>query len=378
MDISNGIFRSMRVSLLTSKLAQSYRKLIVLCSILIVFSVGAQAEPNKANMAKPMPNAAALASLALSNQPPASEIPQNRQAMVEQCQENEICQRMLELCQQIGGCFVLVPFCLSNLDVCEEIVVDLACEFEGDCEDFRECDEDEEECEDFRECDEDDEECEDFRECDEDDEECEDFRECDEDDEEECEDFRECDEDDEEECEDFRECDEDDEEGEQSCHEFDGNASSGYINPNPEANQTVVNVEQDAANKASHFLHQATLGANYATITQVATMGEQAWLQEQFEQPAGYLFPYVDYLLNKAAEYEDEDEELAEEILGSPVKFHMHAWWTQAMTSPDLVRQRVAMALSEIFVVSSNVELIGESPFCYLSILRYVIATQFR
>ena len=107
-------------------------------------------------------------------------------------------------------------------------------------------------------------------------------------------------------------------------------------------------------------MSQATLGANYALVTQVAEQGEAVWLDSQFEQPIGYLFPQIDYLLKKVGTFNNEE---MEEIYGSPLKFHMHAWWTQVMTSPDLVRQRVAMALSEIFVVSSNVEIIGESPY---------------
>ena len=257
-------------------------------------------------------------------------------------------------------------------DECEHDFDDEECdEDEDECEhgfDDEECDENEDECEhdfDDEECDEDEDECEhdfDDEECDEDEDECEhdfDDEECDED-EDECEhdfDDEECDED-EDECEhdfDDEECDEDEEE---LCELLETGVTSSYVNPNPLPNMEIIPVDKVSANRASRFLNQATLGANYPTVTQVAAIGEAQWLEQQFQQPIGYLFPYTDFLL-KEVEEQDEDYEL----LGSPVKFHMHAWWTQAMTSPDLVRQRVAMALSEIFVVSSNVETIGESPY---------------
>ena len=202
-----------------------------------------------------------------------------------------------------------------------------------------ECDKDDEECEgdDEEECAEDEEDCEvDEEECAEDDEDCEgeiDGQECDEENEDECEN-----------------------DGDQST------VTSGYINPNPLPDNTIADVTRDEANKASRFLNQATLGANYPTVTQVAAMGEANWLESQFEQPVGYIFPYTHYLLEQQGNLGEEQEPF-----GSPVKFHMHGWWTQIMTSPDLVRQRVAVALSELFVISSNVEALGESPYAFTS-----------
>lgn len=199
-------------------------------------------------------------------------------------------------------------------------------------------DEDCEENEDEQECDEDSEDCEgeeEEQECNEDEEECE------------------SDEDDDEEC--------DEDEG--SCENEPGKTvTSGYVNPNPVPDNTIVKVERSAANKASRFLNQATLGANYPLVTQVAAMGEAKWLESQFTQPVGYIYPYTHFLLEEQGKLAEEQEPF-----GSPIKFHMHGWWTQIMTSPDLVRQRVAVALSEIFVISSNVETLGESPYAFTS-----------
>ena len=252
---------------------------------------------------------------------------------------------------------------------------------ESDCDGEEDCDADDEEegdepeCDGEEDCDADDEEegdepeCDGEEDCDADDEEegdepeCDGEEDCDADDEEEgdepeCDGEQDCDADDEEEgdepeCDSEEDCDADDEGEEQ--RDF---VTTGFINPNPEPNMTIEDVDIDSANKAARFLHQATLGANYPTITQVAAMGEEQWLEQQFQQPIGYLFPQTEFLLTAM---EQKGEEF--ELFGSPVKFHMHAWLTQAMTSPDLVRQRIAVALSEIFVISSNVETLGESPF---------------
>ncbi len=139
----------------------------------------------------------------------------------------------------------------------------------------------------------------------------------------------------------------------------------GFVNTNPVADATVFTVPIEQANDASRFLTQATLGANYPLITQVAHQGKEAWLESQLAQPPGLTMPYVEYLISP---FEGE-EELSEaqldylfEFQGVPESYFSYSWWTQAMTSPDLVRQRVATALSEIFVISRNVEEIGENP----------------
>lgn len=226
---------------------------------------------------------------------------------------------------------------LSSAQYMEALKIEICNQDEEDCEDEREqeCSEDDEECDDEREqeCSEDDEDCDEEREqkCSEDEEGCDDERE--------------------------QECSED----EEDCDEGDQpTVTSGYVNPNPAPNLTIVEVSRDAANKASRFLNQATLGANYPTVTQVADLGEAAWLEKQFDQPIGYIFPYTHYLLEQQDQLGEEQEPF-----GAPFKFHMHGWWTQVMTSPDLVRQRVAVALSEIFVISSNLETLGESPYAF-------------
>lgn len=102
----------------------------------------------------------------------------------------------------------------------------------------------------------------------------------------------------------------------------------------------------------SRFLGQATLGANFDTIQSVYEQGIDVWLEKQFETPRGFII-------------EDFTRELTILALDStftrggnvnriqPLKeFWQTSWWQYTMTAPDLVRNRVALALSEIFVVS--------------------------
>lgn len=148
----------------------------------------------------------------------------------------------------------------------------------------------------------------------------------------------------------------------------EGTFQSGYKNPNPFPDMRVYAVSREQANKASRFLNQATLGANYATITQVAKMGEEQWLQQQFASKESPITPYATALITAGEKiYQQHEDSLGEEgaiervmeHIGDPERLYINAWWTQAVTAPDTLRHRIATALSEIFVVSNRVEEIG-------------------
>jgi len=92
--------------------------------------------------------------------------------------------------------------------------------------------------------------------------------------------------------------------------------------------------------QASRFLAQASLGADYDEIQRVARIGPNAWLNEQFAKPIGYQQPFLDQRLRMGLEVTSAQRRWS--------------WWQQIMSGPDPLRQRVALALSEIFVVSDN------------------------
>jgi len=103
---------------------------------------------------------------------------------------------------------------------------------------------------------------------------------------------------------------------------------------------------------AVRFLRQASLGANQEYVQYVSEMGFEAWLNEQRNVPASALYTLTNEII-------DEDLELFvanggdPEDFFSPAFYHfLYAWWQTNMTNEDLLRQRVAYALSEIMVIS--------------------------
>jgi uncharacterized protein (DUF1800 family) len=109
------------------------------------------------------------------------------------------------------------------------------------------------------------------------------------------------------------------------------------------------NSSLNAEQEASRFLAQATLGADYALIQQVASLGIEPWIDEQFSLPQSQL---LDYLYT---ELYDEAE------IGTETPWRelfRYALWQITLNGEDLLRQRVALALSEIFVISTETDAI--------------------
>jgi uncharacterized protein (DUF1800 family) len=100
--------------------------------------------------------------------------------------------------------------------------------------------------------------------------------------------------------------------------------------------------------EASRFLAQSTLGASWEEIERTAALGFEGWLAEQFARPVGYHQPLLDDMSRSGVELTAEHRRWA--------------WWQQVMEGPDPLRQRVALALSEHFVVSDNADALGNNP----------------
>jgi uncharacterized protein (DUF1800 family) len=99
--------------------------------------------------------------------------------------------------------------------------------------------------------------------------------------------------------------------------------------------------------EAARFLAQSQFSASDADITAVRSVGFSAWLQQQIARPIGtsgwdWLNSQGYGDVNNTANYYDSN---------SPADYMM---WQQLMAQPDAVRKRMALALSEFFVVSSN------------------------
>lgn len=119
---------------------------------------------------------------------------------------------------------------------------------------------------------------------------------------------------------------------------------------------------------AVRFLAQATFGATDADITHLRLIGYEAWLAEQFSIPATTQVPYLDWIrsLDPNAYIQDN--------------MRLEAWNMAAAGTPDpsrpgfpsnargdQLRQRVAFALSQIFVVSEKNGELSSQPWALAS-----------
>lgn len=92
--------------------------------------------------------------------------------------------------------------------------------------------------------------------------------------------------------------------------------------------------------EASRFLAQASLGATRAEMARVRALGYSAWIDAQFAAPrSGTRWEWL--IAHGFA---------ADNFRGSEQGFDAASWW-KLFSSPDTLRQRVALALSEILVV---------------------------
>ena len=126
-----------------------------------------------------------------------------------------------------------------------------------------------------------------------------------------------------------------------------GTAGSGTAGPAtapvtvPPVAQPPEAVVHPTMRSASRFMGQATFGPTMAQITQLSGSDFSSWITAEFAKPAALRRTYLD-----AAQ--------AALPAGSTVSQNQffEAFWQQAVLSDDQLRQRVAFALSEIFVVS--------------------------
>ncbi|AXC10928.1 hypothetical protein ACPOL_1582 [Acidisarcina polymorpha] len=104
---------------------------------------------------------------------------------------------------------------------------------------------------------------------------------------------------------------------------------------------------------AARVLEQTTFGPTTSLIQHVGQEGIDAWLKEQFDAPRTVLAPipvkFPGYCGDAANCMESE-------------------WWRATLTGQDQLRQRVAFALSQLFVVSS-INIQGQATDIYANML---------
>ena len=117
---------------------------------------------------------------------------------------------------------------------------------------------------------------------------------------------------------------------------------------------------------ASRFLAQATFGPRLDDMAALKDLGPNAyekWIDQQLALPPSYVYPYLEYL---AARYpQDRDDFYAGLVTQNDLTYQLTpgnnypnssnlytGWMRNAINGKDQLRQRMAWALSQIFVVS--------------------------
>ncbi len=174
-------------------------------------------------------------------------------------------------------------------------------------------------------------------------------------------------------------------------------SSSSSNNTDPE--NTINGKGMDAKlMEASRFLSQTTFGSRINEVERLVEMGYEAWIDEQMNMPANFLteemwnnwdrilavYPekfhkYLAELLYyrqmsatqlkpdsiapplSAEMVQEERDDFLDDTFGPSGLHFNNIWWHNVMTKEDQLRQRVAYALSQIFVVSSNSDLGDEA-----------------
>ena len=100
--------------------------------------------------------------------------------------------------------------------------------------------------------------------------------------------------------------------------------------------------------EAARFLTQASFGPSESDLNSLMTTGYQGWIEKQIALPQATLGHRAYWEQRSAA-----IKAVTPSGNASPNEV-AHSFWRQAITGQDQLRQRVAFALSEIFVISTT------------------------
>jgi uncharacterized protein (DUF1800 family) len=106
--------------------------------------------------------------------------------------------------------------------------------------------------------------------------------------------------------------------------------------------------------EAARFLTQATFGPTDADIDRVLAIGYGAWIDEQFAKPASTNRPLWE-VADAAVKAANPNNSVYQD--GT-----INAFWRNAVSADDQLRQRVAYSLSQIFVISMQDGTVGDDP----------------
>ena len=107
--------------------------------------------------------------------------------------------------------------------------------------------------------------------------------------------------------------------------------------------------------QAARFLAQASFGATDGQIDRLMSVGYAAWIDEQLALPASA--PH-----RRHWDARDAEIQLATPGTTAGQEQVFESFWKQSVTGQDQLRQRVAYALSQIFVISMVDGTVGDNP----------------
>jgi len=111
--------------------------------------------------------------------------------------------------------------------------------------------------------------------------------------------------------------------------------------------------------EAARFLTQAAFGGDMAMIDTVVNMGIEAWIDSQFVKPPVFYTDSVEKIWNESYTVWLNNGNTGSYPARSNYIHMDYAWWQTIMTTDDILRQRVAYALSQILVISAEGDLDG-------------------
>lgn len=152
--------------------------------------------------------------------------------------------------------------------------------------------------------------------------------------------------------------------------------SSSFSDPEWQKNSAPVNTINGEGldgrkADASRFLFQAAFGGKRQDLIDLAaTLDFESWIDEQMELPPTNM-------VNLSRQSYQAERQMIIDHFGNDqelkyVDIHFqYAWWQAMMKKPDILRQRMAFALSEIFVISqdSDIRNHGDGLASYYNVL---------
>jgi len=156
----------------------------------------------------------------------------------------------------------------------------------------------------------------------------------------------------------------------QNIENFKVKASSFEPNCNPE--NTINGKGLDGKfMEASRFLSQAGFGGKKHEVEEVLRLGFEKWIDEQTKMPNEPMSAIVDEIMKDILAARKAEGFNTENYDGPKSVHFNYSWWTRLLRNKDVLRIKMAQALSEIFVISvnSDIDLWGKETAHYYDIL---------